>query len=143
MRVRSKQSGFTLLELMITVAVIGILVAVAYPSYREHLRRAARADAKVVLMESAQFLERNFTEAGRYDRDSAGTAIVLPFSQAPKDGATNYLITLTAAQTTYLLSASPAAGGLVDGDNCGTLTLNQLGQKGASGSLGVAGCWNR
>jgi type IV pilus assembly protein PilE len=131
------------MELMITVAVMGILVSIAYPSYREHLRRAARADAKVLLMEDAQFLERNFTEAGRYDRDAGGVAVVLPAIQAPKDGAANYLVTLTATQTTYVLSASPAVGGLMDADSCGTLTLNQLGQKGASGSLGVAACWNR
>lgn len=139
----SRSRGFTLMELMITVAVMGILVSIAYPSYREHLRRAARADAKVLLMEDAQFLERNFTEAGRYDRDAGGAVVVLPASQAPKDGAANYIITLTAAQTTYVLSASPAAASLMDGDACGTLTLNQLGQKGASGGPGVAGCWNR
>lgn len=139
------RAGFTLIELMIVLVVIAVLAGIALPSYREHVRRAARAEAKIILMENAQFMERNFTEAGRYDRDASGASTVLPSTVAPKDGgATNYSITLQAAQTTYALLAAPVAGGLMEGDACGALTLNQLGQKGVSGgSLGVAACWNR
>lgn len=139
----NKNAGFTLIELMITVAVIGILAAIAIPNYLDYLRRAARTDAKTTLMENAQFLERNFTEAGRYDRDSAGTAVALPSTVSPKDGTAKYTVTLTATQTSYTLSATPVAGGFMDGDDCGSLTLNQLGQRGTSGTLGIAPCWNR
>lgn len=138
-------NGFTLIELLITMAIIAILVAVALPSYREYVRRTARADAKIILMENAQFMERNFTEAGRYDKDASGGTTVLPLTVSPRDGGTaNYTITLQAAQTTFALSANPVAGGLMDGDVCGTLTLNQLGQKGVTGgSQDTATCWNR
>ena len=61
-----KQTGFTLLELMITVIVIAILASIALPSYQDYLRRGYRADAKAALMENAQFMERNFTEANRF-----------------------------------------------------------------------------
>ena len=53
-----KSRGFTLIELMITIAVIGILSAIAFPSYQEYLRRSNRADVKAALLENAQFLER-------------------------------------------------------------------------------------
>lgn len=139
----NRRTGFTLIELMITIAVIGILAAIAIPNYTDYLRGAARTDAKTALMENAQFLERNFTEAGRYDQDASGTATVLPVTVAPRDGAAKYTLTLAGAQTSYVLSANPITGTFMDGDACGTFTLNQLGQRGVSGSLGVALCWNR
>jgi len=139
----TKNTGFTLIELMIAIAVISILVGIAVPNYLDYLRRAVRTDAKTALMENAQFLERNFTEAGRYDQDASGAATALPITVAPKDGTAKYTLTLAATQTTYVVSASPLPGTLMDGDACGNLTLNQLGQRGVSGSLGIAACWNR
>ncbi|NTV95209.1 MAG: prepilin-type N-terminal cleavage/methylation domain-containing protein [Thiobacillus sp.] len=139
------RQGFTLIELLVTVAIIGILAAIAIPSYLEYVRRSARADAKEVLLENAQFMERNFTEANRYDRTSAGGAVTLPVTQSPRDGTAKYSVTLSAVATsTYTLHATPVNGGSMAGDACGVFTLNQLGQKGLSGaSMTVADCWNR
>ena len=58
MQRRTTAQGFTLIELMITVAVVGILAAIAYPSYNEHVRKTRRADARAVLLVSAQWMER-------------------------------------------------------------------------------------
>ena len=69
------QQGFTLIELMIVVVIVAILASLSYPSYREYVRRSARAEAKAALLENAQFMERNFTAANRYDEDSAGNAL--------------------------------------------------------------------
>lgn len=137
--------GFTLIELMITVAIVGILAAVAYPSYQDSVRKSRRADAKAVLLEAAQWMERFYTENNRYDQDTGGTAVALPTSLAasPKDGATKYYniaFNPAAAQSTFTLRATPTSNGGQDNDPCGYLTLNNLGQKGVESST-VEKCW--
>ena len=90
----SKAKGFTLIELMIVVAVIAILASIAYPSYQDSVRKTRRADAKEVLLEGAQWMERFFTENYRYDKNKAGTAIGSLFptnlTASPKEGTTKY-----------------------------------------------------
>jgi len=61
-RTYTGNSGFTLIEVMVVVAIVGILAAIAYPSYQEHVRRANRAEARGILLEMAQLLERNYTK---------------------------------------------------------------------------------
>jgi type IV pilus assembly protein PilE len=137
---KTNQAGFTLIELMITVAVIGILAAIAYPSYTQYVQRAARAEARALLLENAQFLERNYTTSNRYDQTSGGTAITLPRTQSPVSGTAKYNLTLSAvAAQSYTLSAAPT--GSMTGDACGTLTLTNAGVQGAGGA--VADCWGK
>lgn len=137
--------GFTLIELMIVVAIIGILAAIAYPSYQEYVKRAQRSQARTILLENTQFLERNFTEANKYHQNAAGADLTLPFQTSPKagEGTAVYDIALVADTTTFTLTATPVAGGLMDGDGCASLQLNHLGQKLVAGgaTLDVATCW--
>jgi len=124
--------GFTLIELMIVITIVAILAAIAYPSYQNYILKSRRTDAAGNLLELGQYLERYFTENGRYDQDRGGTAVSLPFNKSPKEGtSTFYNLAFTAGEptaTTYELSAAPV-GSQAEDTNCGTLTLDHTGAK--------------
>jgi type IV pilus assembly protein PilE len=129
---------------MIVVAIIAILAAIAYPNYTQYVQRANRAEARSILLETAQFLERNYTTANRFDLDSGGNAVVLPFPTSPKTGTAKYNISFAAsAAQTYTLQAVPT--GSMTGDACANFTLTNSGVQGLSGSpsLSVAECWGK
>ncbi|HEY8024593.1 MAG TPA: type IV pilin protein [Burkholderiaceae bacterium] len=129
--------GFTLIEIMIVVAIVGIVAAIAIPSYVSSTRASHRTDAKQALTQLAQFMERNYTLASRYDKDSAANNIALPFTTSPLQGTTFYNLTVTATTTTYTLTATPTGGQTKD--SCGTLTLTNTGVKGSTS--GASSCW--
>ena len=140
-----RQTGFTLIELMIVVAIVAILASFAYPSYQDQVRKSRRADAKAALLENQHWMERNFTTSGRYDQKSDGSDVTsddLPVTSSPKDGDTAfYALTLAdVTSSTYSLEAEPQAAQADDTD-CATLSINQLGVKSISGSETVGKCW--
>jgi type IV pilus assembly protein PilE len=129
--------GFTLTELLIAVAIVGILAAVAYPSYLEQIRKTRRADAEAVLMQAAQFMERIYSESGCYNPGPDGlcdtdddAAPTLPYTKSPIDGSDDYYgISLLhpVDPNSFILQAAPTAGGSQEGT--GVLTVNNLGEK--------------
>lgn len=134
--------GFTLIELMIVVAIAAILAAIAYPAYNDSVRKSRRADAISVLTEAQNHLERFYTENGRYDQDTGGTAYTLPtgMSSSPRNSSTTFytIAVSTLNAQDYILTAT--AQGDQTNDACGNLTLNHAGLKGVSS--GVPGdCW--
>ena len=131
---RADAGGFTLIELMIVVAVVAILAAIALPAYQDAIRKGHRGQAKSDLVESAQTYERFRTINNTYD------GYALPFAQSPRVGTARYIITTVDDVGTFTLTATPQGAQASDA-RCMTLTINQLGVKTESGTGTVQDCW--
>lgn len=132
-----KTLGFTLVELMMVVGIIGILAAVAYPSYMSSVRKSHRADAKVVLNEVAIRLQRCFTANSTFLTDSKHIceAKALVVSDGIKSPNNYYLVEGTNFEAAkYTLTARPIGGGQQSDTECAKFTLDQSGKKGAKNS---------
>jgi type IV pilus assembly protein PilE len=138
-----RSAGFTLIEMMITVAILGILAAVALPSYQSQMVRTRRAAATGCVMELAQFMERVYAANIRYDQD-AGAATALPATPCRKDLNGIYTFSFDSGQPqarTYTLLAVPAGAQATRDADCGSLSINQANVKAISGTKAVAQCW--
>jgi len=133
----SRMRGVTLMELVTAVAIVGILTAIAVPSYRGYVTRVKRTDAKRDLMILAQRLERCFTRSNDYrylQPGGPGACVTLPFTNT--EG--TYTVTGDVSATEFELTATPA----MEDSKCGNLTLTQAGVQGASGgTMSPQKCW--
>ncbi len=139
--------GFTLIEIMIALAIVGILSAIAVPSYFSYIQRANRADAKATLMDATQFMQRFYSLHNSYRTQRDGrTQVALPTSlqRSPKNGAPLYDISVESDDNSYTLRAVPRK----KTDPCGTLTLNSVGVRGndtravtGTERLSAENCW--
>ena len=133
-------SGFTLIELMITVLIVAILAAVAYPAYTEQIRKAKRAEGKAALLRAAQLQERAYTSStsnvSAYSSDLAplfglGAGATVRSGEVPTEG--NYELTVAGIPAgdftqAILLTATPRSG-TFDDPICGVLTLDSSGNR--------------
>ncbi len=140
---RYKENGFSLVELLIVIAIVAILAAIVYPSYTDSVRKTKRSDAQVALSRAATFQEREYSENNAYST-----------TMADLGGATSdegyYTISASiptsCAPSCYLLSATPATGGAQTADTeCWTMTLDHTGRKASANKAGTANpagtCW--
>lgn len=152
----SGSAGFTLIELMIVVAIVGLLAAIALPSYQSYIARGNRAAARAALSQAAQYMQRFYAANDRYDADRTGAQTIwatLPpaFTRAPAEGTQLYEISntganaSTAAQSTFTLIMRPLTTASMANDKCGGFTLTQAGVKGITAASPtaalIAECW--
>ncbi len=149
MRLPSSNRGFTLIELMITVAIVGILAAIAYPSYSQYVIRSNRAEGKALLMDAAAREERFFSNYNTYtdvevgSSGCTGQACGLNYSSANSEhGFYALTATVGGGGTTYSLTAAVIAGSRQASDTqCGNLGLDSSNQKTEGGTGTVTDCW--
>jgi type IV pilus assembly protein PilE len=147
-----RQRGFTLIEVMLVVVIVGILSAIALPSYAEYVRRAARADVQLTLLQASSWLERRYAECNSYTRINPSTnppcTTVLAASDLPASlkvspsggGSVRYNVTISALEgQAYTVQGVP----LDATDRCGTFQFTSAGVRSADGPLGTAACWQR
>jgi len=137
-----QQSGITLIELMIVMVIVGILAAVAIPSYRSYMLRSNRTEAKAELTSTAGALERCYTRFNVYNHAECGTADALEAGGTIGTPHGYYVITGVVEAQEYELEAEPQ-GGQAEDAKCMTLQLNSRNVKGKTGTDTVDNCWGR
>jgi len=138
-----------LIELMIVLVIIGILAAIAYPSYISTITRSRRAAAEACLSNYADYMERFYTTNLRYDQDSTGKLLTLSSLDldcaSSQNTGQNYQYSFAASeptQSTYKLEATPINTPFARDTECATLTLDQTGARDINGGTGTASeCW--
>ena len=143
-----KSSGFTLIELMVVVAIVAIVSAVALPSYNNSIAKSRRAEARGQLLEAAQFMQRFYSQNDSFSQDRAGTAVAMPAGLAtvPKTaavGAATYSISYSATPTvaSFRVQAVRRVGGPMASDKCGAFLLDNTGRRTISGTGTTDECW--
>jgi len=134
MRIFSKRHGMTLIELVIVLAVMGILLAIAVPGYGSYMLRVHRTEAIGMLLQASMCQERVYASSGNYDTNQC-----LPVSEHQR-----YRIIYTVPDSrdrSYVAMATPRGAQL--SDPCGSLSLDQSGSRGISATgISIMKCWN-
>lgn len=140
---RTRTAGFTLIELMIVVAIIAVLAAIAYPSYTNHVTKTRRGAAVACMTEAAQFMERFYTTNLRYDKDRDGGAVALPTLQCQTELSNFYAFTLASSSASgFSIEADPKGTQKTNDTKCAKLAINQSGTKTKSGNASSdSDCW--
>ena len=143
-----RQAGFTLIELMVVVAIVAIIFAIAFPSYERYVVRAKRAVGQNMLMQVADRQQQFFMDNKRFAADLTNLGFTANPFMVDDDGASTvagdpdavYSVALSnVTATTWTATATPLNGQLSRDTSCGNLTINQAGAKGKTGA--GDNCW--
>ena len=137
-----RQAGFSLIELLVVLVIMGVLSALALPGYTRYVQRGNRTEVMAALLEAQHFMERYYSANGQY-LSPANAVPMLPqrLQRIPIQGTVRYQLSVREATVnSYLLQAVPE--GSMAGDVCGNLTINQTGLRGVLNSThSVSECW--
>ena len=147
----TRHAGFTLIELMITIVIIGIIAAIAYPNYTRYVMETRRSDGQIALTQLAAIEEKFFTECNTYTINitAARTCAAGGLGLSLNSPGGNYILTAapdpvtTKISTSYLLRAAPVGTQLAQDTVCGALTLNSVGVKSQLGPGTGGRCWRK
>ena len=135
---KKKMLGMTLIELMIVIAILGIIVAFGYPSYQEQVRKARRAEGMASLLELADRMERHYSDVGAYTKaDGSDITVNDVFPSFSSD----YYTLSIDSQDNVSFTVSSAPKGTQLKDKCKTFTLTSQGVKSVSASGMQDQCW--
>jgi type IV pilus assembly protein PilE len=132
------QRGFTLIELMVVVVVVGILAIVGYPSYTQYVVKAKRSAAESFIMSVSNKQEQYVLNARQYTTVLSDLGL-----STPADVAANYTISqvVSSVPLAYSITAAPIGAQATNDTKCGSVSIDNAGVKGISGTGTVAECW--
>lgn len=139
---KKKTRGMTLIELMIVIAILGTIVAIGYPSYRDQVIKSRRAEGMGELLELADRMERHYSDIGTYDQaDGSDMTAAAIYQSTTTKGYYTLSVDAGTDNVSFTVRATPTSKGNQNKDKCHTFVLTSLGQKSVTGgSLSAAQC---
>jgi type IV pilus assembly protein PilE len=138
---KKNNNGFTLIELMITVAIIAILSAIAIPTYSSYLLRSYRADAQATLNYVSHYMQKVRTEQGSYAPGGATPTLPSGYQNSPSSGTARYTISLSNVTANGFTATATPSASITAAEVCGNISIDHTGNKSFSGTSDMRTCW--